>query len=56
MQRTSNIERGAVDNRMGTVACRKLYEKCIVPDEGVHMCPLLVDVGVKGNPGPVLIT
>lgn len=56
MQRTSNTETGAVDSRTGTVACRQLYEKCIVPDEGVDMCPLFMDAGFKGNPGPVLTT
>lgn len=56
MQRTSNTETGAVDNRRGTAACRQLSEQCIVPGEVVCMCPLFVGAGVKGNPGPVLIS
>lgn len=54
MQRTSNTETGAVDNRTGTATHRQ--EKCIAPDEVVRVCPLFMDAGVKGNPGPVLIT
>jgi len=56
MQRTSNTETGAVDDRTGTATHTQLRETCIVPDAAAHVHPSFTDASIRGTPGPVLIT